>query len=145
MAAHTILFDFSVNPEKTADAHQRQDVAKIIRNELENIFPQLEFAFCMTTEDGHFGVLSENKATIITFRIFQHGLITINVEYYLEDGKEPLMSFDVNFYLVLLSYFPFIYSSYHSCVINVNCFVIVYSIKEKLWEAIQKIHIFTHL
>ncbi|XP_055842825.1 spermine synthase isoform X2 [Episyrphus balteatus] len=94
MAANTILFDFSVDPAKTKDPNERQEISKIIRSELEHIFPQLEFVHHMPTDDGYFCVLSENMQTIITFRIFSQGLITINVEYYLEEGKEQLLSFD---------------------------------------------------
>ncbi|EDW79199.2 uncharacterized protein Dwil_GK12827 [Drosophila willistoni] len=96
MAAQTILFDFTLDKDKTADAQQRQEVAKILRNELEHVFPQLELAYSMESEEnGYFSVLHENKDTIITCRIFQHGLLTLNVEYYLPDGKEPIISFDI--------------------------------------------------
>ncbi|XP_034104009.1 spermine synthase isoform X2 [Drosophila nasuta] len=95
MALQTILFDFTLDAEKTATSSQRQDVARVVRNELEHVFSQLELAYSMESLDGgYFAVLHENKETIITCRIFQQGLLTINVEYYLADGKEPLMSFD---------------------------------------------------
>ncbi|XP_030572373.1 spermine synthase isoform X1 [Drosophila novamexicana] len=95
MAAQTILFDFTLDAGKTATAIQRQEVARIVRNELEHVFSQLELAYSMESMDnGYFSVLHENKETIITCRIFQQGLLTINVEYYLADGKEPIMSFD---------------------------------------------------
>ncbi|XP_034120729.1 spermine synthase isoform X2 [Drosophila guanche] len=95
MAAQTILFDFTLDSAKTADEKQRQEVAKILRNELEHVFPQLELVYSMDCiENGYFSVLHENKATIITCRIFQHGLLTVNVEYFLPAGKEPIMSFD---------------------------------------------------
>lgn len=94
MAAQSILFDFTVDSEKTSDAKHRQEIAKTVRHELENIFPQLELAYQMAMDDGYFCVLSENKETIITCRIFHQGLVTVNVEYYLVDGGQPLMSFD---------------------------------------------------
>ncbi|KAM7355470.1 spermine synthase isoform 2-T2 [Cochliomyia hominivorax] len=94
MAAQTILFDFTVDKERTSDAKERQEIAKVLRHELEHIFPQLEMAYQMPMDDGYFAVLSENKETFVTLRIFPQGLVTINVEYYLEDGKEQLMSFD---------------------------------------------------
>jgi len=96
MAAQTILFDFTLDKDKTADEEARQQVAKILRNELEHLFPQLELAYSMESpENGYFAVLHENKDTVVTCRIFQHGLLTLNVEYFLPDGKEPLISFDV--------------------------------------------------
>ncbi|XP_016934668.2 spermine synthase isoform X2 [Drosophila suzukii] len=95
MAAQTILFDFTLDKDKTADEEARQQVAKILRNELEHLFPQLELAYSMESpENGYFAVLHENKDTVVTCRIFQHGLLTLNVEYFLPDGKEPLISFD---------------------------------------------------
>jgi len=101
MALQTILFDFTLDAEKTTTSSQRQEVARIVRNELEHVFSQLELAYSMESADnGYFAVLHENKETIITCRIFQQGLLTINVEYYLADGKEPLMSFDVRMYKV---------------------------------------------
>ncbi|XP_017034305.1 spermine synthase isoform X1 [Drosophila kikkawai] len=94
MAAHTILFDFTLDKDKTSDEKQRLEVAKILRNELEHVFPQLELAYSMESpENGYFAVLHENKDTVITCRIFQHGLLTLNVEYFLPDGKEGI-SFD---------------------------------------------------
>lgn len=95
MTAQTILFDFTIEKERAGSAKDRQDIAKILRHELENIFPQLEMAYQMPMDDGYFAVLAENKETFVTLRIFPQGLVTINVEYYLEDGKEQLMSFDV--------------------------------------------------
>uniref|UniRef100_A0A1A9WCZ6 PABS domain-containing protein n=1 Tax=Glossina brevipalpis TaxID=37001 RepID=A0A1A9WCZ6_9MUSC len=94
MTAQTILFDFTVDKERTTDAKERQEIAKLLRHELEHIFPQLNLMYQMPMEHGYYSVLSENQDTIITMRIFQQGLVTINVEYYLENGKEPLMSFD---------------------------------------------------
>ncbi|KAI8123243.1 spermine synthase isoform X2 [Lucilia cuprina] len=94
MAAQTILFDFTVDKERSGDAKERQEIAKVLRHELEHIFPQLEMAYQMPMDDGYFAVLAENKETIVTLRIFPQGLVTINVEYYLEEGKEQLMSFD---------------------------------------------------
>ncbi|XP_036219766.1 spermine synthase isoform X2 [Bactrocera oleae] len=94
MTAQTILFDFTVDSERTTDTKQRQEIAKVVRGEVENIFPQVELAYQMTMEDGFFCVFTENKETMITLRIFQQGLVTMNIEYYLEDGKEPLMTFD---------------------------------------------------
>ncbi|EDV96112.1 spermine synthase isoform X1 [Drosophila grimshawi] len=95
MAAQTILFDFTLDAGKTATAMQRQEVARIARNELEHVFSQLELAYSLESMDnGYFSVLHENKETIITCRIFPQGLLTINVEYYLAAGKEPIMSFD---------------------------------------------------
>ncbi|XP_067646938.1 spermine synthase isoform X3 [Eurosta solidaginis] len=94
MTAQTILFDFTVDAEKISDCKQRQEIAKVVRGEVENIFPQVELVYQMTMEDGYFCVLTENKETIITLRIFRQGLVTMNIEYYLEEGKQPLMSFD---------------------------------------------------
>ncbi|XP_052844413.1 spermine synthase isoform X1 [Drosophila gunungcola] len=95
MAAQTILFDFTLDKNKTADEESRLKVAKILRSELEQVFPQLELAYSMESpENGYFAVLHENKDTVITCRIFQHGLLTLNVEYFLPDGKEPSISFD---------------------------------------------------
>ncbi|XP_020803228.1 spermine synthase isoform X1 [Drosophila serrata] len=94
MAAQTILFDFTLDKDKTSDEKQRLEVAKILRNELEHVFPQLELAYSMESpENGYFAVLHENKDTVITCRIFQHGLLTLNVEYFLPDGKDGI-SFD---------------------------------------------------
>uniref|UniRef100_T1GP33 Spermidine synthase tetramerisation domain-containing protein n=1 Tax=Megaselia scalaris TaxID=36166 RepID=T1GP33_MEGSC len=49
----------------------------------------------MNTADGYLVLLTENNATIITVRFFtEPGLITMNIEYYLDNGKEQLLSFD---------------------------------------------------
>lgn len=109
MAAQTVLFDFTVDPVRTSDPKERQEIAKVLRHELECLFPQLEQQYQMPMDDGYFAVLTENKETIITVRIFGQGLVTINLEYYLEDGKEQLLSFDVR---LLLWNFLFYSNSY---------------------------------
>ncbi|KAL5293504.1 SMS family protein [Megaselia abdita] len=95
MVANTILFDFSVDPSKISDDRQRSEVVKIMRSELENLFPQLKFVYDLNTSDGYLVLLTENNSTIVTIRFFtEPGLITMNIEYYLENGKEQLLSFD---------------------------------------------------
>lgn len=97
MVANTILFDFSVDPSKIADDRLRSEAVKVMRSELENVFPQLKFVYDMNTSDGYLVLLTENNATIVTIRFYtEPGLITMNIEYYLENGKEQLLSFDVS-------------------------------------------------
>lgn len=97
MVANTILFDFSVDPSKITDDRQRSEVVKTMRSELENLFPQLKFVYDMTTSDGYLVLLTENNATVVTIRFYtEPGLITMNIEYYLENGKESILSFDVS-------------------------------------------------
>lgn len=96
MTAQAILFDFTVDKERTALPIERQEIAKILRHELELVFPQLEMMYQMPMEKGYFCLLAENKEIIVTIRIFLQGLITMNIEYYLEEDKEPLLTFDVS-------------------------------------------------
>lgn len=125
MAAQTVLFDFTVDPVRTSDPKERQEIAKVLRHELECLFPQLEQQYQMPMDDGYFAVLTENKETIITVRIFGQGLVTINLEYYLEDGKEQLLSFDVR---LLLWNFLF-YSNSYVFVLFINFLFMFFILK----------------
>lgn len=96
MTAQAILFDFTVDKKRTALPIERQEIAKVLRHELELVFPQLEMMYQMPMEKGYFCLLAENKDVIVSIRIFPQGLITMNIEYYLEEDKEPLLNFDVS-------------------------------------------------
>lgn len=94
MAVNTVLIDFVVNPKKITDDSQRSDMTKTIQGELENIFPQLKLVHEMTTEDGHLCLLAENNLILVTVRFFNQGHITVNVEYFKEEGKPAKLDFD---------------------------------------------------
>lgn len=104
MAAQTILFDFTVAKERVAELLERHEISEVLRRELELVFPQLELIYQMRMDKGYFCTLTENKEVFITLRIFSQGLITINIEYYLEEDKEPLLSLDVSCFCELQRY-----------------------------------------
>ncbi|XP_055376286.1 spermine synthase isoform X2 [Condylostylus longicornis] len=95
MSANTVLFDFTIDPSRIGDDSLRADAVKLIRSELERIFSDLKFTYDMHTVDGYFVILSENKI-LITIRFYNQGLITINIEYYLEDAEESKLNFDTS-------------------------------------------------
>ncbi|CAD7082079.1 unnamed protein product [Hermetia illucens] len=93
MCAHSILLDFLMDPTRFADDNQRNVIFKTIFGELENVFPQLKTVYEMATEDGYLYVLAHNNVLIITLRFFNQGVITINVEFYQDEGQEPKLNY----------------------------------------------------
>ncbi|XP_049546854.1 spermine synthase isoform X2 [Anopheles darlingi] len=93
MSANTVLLDFSLDPARINDEVSRKDIVKLCKESLEKYLPGVKITYDMLTTDGYLCMLSD-AATIVTIRFFLQGLITINIEYYRQDGEEPKISFE---------------------------------------------------
>lgn len=96
MSVQTVLLDFTIDPLRIADELTRKDLMRLIRTGLEKYFVQLKFVFDVQTDDGYLCVFSDQNVTFINVRLFSHGLITLNVEYFKAEYAAARFSFDVS-------------------------------------------------
>lgn len=96
MSVQTILLDFSIEPSRISDAESRKDLVKLLENGLTEHFPQLKLCYELTTADGCLVLFTENQSLFFHVRLFNHGIITINAEYFKLDTEQQLISFDVS-------------------------------------------------
>ncbi|XP_053662900.1 spermine synthase isoform X2 [Anopheles marshallii] len=95
MSVNSILLDFSLDPARIIDEVSRKDIVQVCKEGLEKYLADLKISYDMLTADGYLCILTEaGTGTIVTIRIFEQGLITINVEYYRKDGDEAKISFE---------------------------------------------------
>lgn len=96
MPVHTILLDFSIEASRISDAVSRKDLVKLLENGLIEHFPQLKLCYELTTADGCLALFTENQSLFFHVRLFNHGIITINAEYFKSDAEQQRISFDVS-------------------------------------------------
>lgn len=96
MSVQTILLDFSIEPSRISDVESRKDLVKLLENGLTEHFPQLKLCYELTTADGCLVLFTENQLLYFHVRLFNHGIITINAEYFKLDTDAQVISFDVS-------------------------------------------------
>lgn len=114
MSAQTVLLDLSIDPSRISDEAGLKDVLKLLEKGLLEYFPQIKLIFETTTSDGHLSVFSQNNTIFLNARFFNSGIITINIEFFIDDAEQPFVTFDVSVSIssnclagVTLSSFPF--------------------------------------
>lgn len=96
MSVQTVLLDFSIDASRISDEESRKDVIKLLQETLKEFFPSLATLFQVSTADGHLILLSEDQKNFLNVRLFDDGIITLNIEYFKKDNEEQLLSFDVS-------------------------------------------------
>lgn len=97
MAANTVLLDFSIEADRVIDELSRKDVMKVIKENLEKYFGNLNIIYDLNVVDGgYLSILNDNSGVIINVRFFNEGLITLNIEYYKNEADPPKISFEVS-------------------------------------------------
>lgn len=95
MSAQTVLLDLTIEPSRISDAVGQKDVVKLLEKGLLEYFPQIKLIFETSTSDGHLCVFSQHNTIFLNARFFNHGIITINIEYYKDDAEQTFVTFDV--------------------------------------------------
>lgn len=101
MSVQTLLLDFSVDPARVGDESGQKTVFVQLETVLKEYVPNLILAADIKMDGGSLKVLTGKKGTTVSVRMFDRGLVTVNIEYYKEDTEEPLISFKVNLFLTL--------------------------------------------
>lgn len=96
MAANSVLLDFSIEPVRITDENSRKSIVKVIKENVEKYFGNLKIVYDMLVDDGYLCILSDNTGVIFTFRFFNEGLITINIEYFKKESDPQKISFEVS-------------------------------------------------
>lgn len=96
MSAQTVLLDFSIEPSRICDEASRQELLKILQEALSEYFPSIKLCFETVTTDGYLCILTEKQTVFISVRFFNHGIITINIEYFKSETEQPRLSFYVS-------------------------------------------------
>lgn len=96
MAAQTVLLDFSIDSSRISDEVAQKDLVKLLEKGLLEYFPQIKLIFETSTSDGHLCVFSQNDTIYLNIRLFNHGIVTINIEFFKDDAEQPHVNFDVS-------------------------------------------------
>lgn len=95
MAVNTILLDFSVDPAQVQSDNQISILLTKIENILRDYLTNIKLINNFTVDGSTIKVFTSDLGTLTTLRIYNHGLITINIEYFKGDNQEPVISFEV--------------------------------------------------
>ncbi|CAG7662982.1 unnamed protein product, partial [Allacma fusca] len=96
MSANTILLDFSVDTTNlTEEGIQsiESDVVKTLESQLKSESLQ-NLTKSEIPSGGHMAVFLGPRGSVITIRVYPNGLVTVNIDYYLEEGKIPLLTLE---------------------------------------------------
>lgn len=96
MSAESVLLDLIIDSSRISTSSGQKDVISLLEQGLLEYFPQLKLIFETSAADGHLFVFSQNGTSFLHVRFFNHGIITINIEYFKSESEELLISFDVS-------------------------------------------------
>lgn len=100
MSVHTIMMDFSIDPNRVLDSKGQKSVYDRIIEKLNEHFDKLTFLNEVKIDGGSLKLYSSVRGSVFYIRIYERGLITINLEYYKVENEEPLITFDVSLFLL---------------------------------------------
>ncbi|XP_028171348.1 spermine synthase [Ostrinia nubilalis] len=93
MSVQTLLLDFSIEAARLGDESGQKTVFGQIETVLKEYIPNLILAADIKVDGGSLKIMTGKKGTTVSVRLFDRGLVTVNIEYYKEDNEEPLISF----------------------------------------------------
>ncbi|XP_053602324.1 spermine synthase isoform X2 [Plodia interpunctella] len=93
MSVQTLLLDFSIEPARLGDENGQKTVFGQLETVLKDYIPNLILAADINIEGGSLKLLTGKKGTTVSVRLFDRGLVTVNIEYYKEESEDPLISF----------------------------------------------------
>ncbi|CAH0729020.1 unnamed protein product, partial [Brenthis ino] len=93
MSVQTILLDFSMDPARLSDENGQKTVFSQLETVLKDYVPNLILAADIKVDGGSLKLLTGKRGTTVSVRLFDRGLVTVNIEYYKADNEEPLINF----------------------------------------------------
>lgn len=96
MSVQTVLLDFSIDPVRITDEIASKDLVKLIKQGLDKYFENLKFVYDLKTDDGYLCLYTNKNLVLIQIRFFNHGIITINIEYFKGENERQVLSFEVS-------------------------------------------------
>lgn len=94
MSANTVLLDFSLDPNVVKNESQILATTTNIENVLRDLLGNLKVVNCLNLNGGLVKFYTSDQGAVITLRIYDNGLLTINIEYLKVDSQEPILSSD---------------------------------------------------
>ncbi|RZB39879.1 spermine synthase [Asbolus verrucosus] len=94
MSVNTILMDFSVDPSAVKNESQVSTACSSVENVLREHLPNLKTLTTIPSETDLLKLYSSDGGVSATLRVFNTGLITLNIEYLKAESQEPLLSFE---------------------------------------------------
>lgn len=96
MSVQSVLFDFSLDSARLADESGQKDIFEQLLSVLKEDFPDLLLATEISLVGGSLKILTGKKDVTVSIRLFDRGLVTVNIEYFKEDNEDPLINFKVS-------------------------------------------------
>ncbi|CAF4904522.1 unnamed protein product [Pieris macdunnoughi] len=93
MSVQSVLIDFSLDSARLADESGQKSVFEQLQTMLKEYIPNLLLAAEISLDGGSLKILTGTKGVTVSIRLFDRGLVTINVEYYKDDSEDPLITF----------------------------------------------------
>lgn len=106
MAVNTLLLDFSIDPSQVKSENQITILTTKVENILRDFLTNFKSANSFHVEGSTIKIYTSDLGTITTLRVYDHGLLTLNIEYYKGETQEAVVSFEVS--ILYLFYFIFI-------------------------------------
>lgn len=97
MAVNTLLLDFSVDQSEVKTESQISVITTNVENILRDYLTNLKLINSINVDGGLFKLYTSDKGAVSNIRVYNNGLITINIEYYKGEKQEPLLSFEVSY------------------------------------------------
>lgn len=94
MSVNTILFDFSLEPNRVSGDVECKSIIKQVVESLKSFFNNPVLLFESSLEDGYTSVFKEG-CVVFNIRLFHQGLLTLNIDYYKNHNDPSIISFDV--------------------------------------------------
>lgn len=109
MAVNTVLIDFSVEETKLQEENYRDSVIKGVETVLTNHLKELQPLYStkltgnLASQASQVNIYQSIRGALVTLRIFNNGLVTVNIEYYKSNEEEAIISYDVRFNFNIVS------------------------------------------
>lgn len=94
MAVNSILLDFSVDPSLAKSEASLSVLSTNIENVLRDFLTGLKAASSFEVEDSLVKVFTASHGAVVNLRMFNNGLVILNIDYYKGEKQEPLLSID---------------------------------------------------
>ncbi|XP_014214939.1 spermine synthase isoform X1 [Copidosoma floridanum] len=94
MVAHTVLLDFTVPANQIKDTEKRTNLKSNITNVLKEHFNGLKYLNEHFVDEGLLVLFTGPRNSLITVRGYSEGLVTVNIEYFMQEGDDALLSYD---------------------------------------------------
>lgn len=102
MAANTILLDFSVDAALVKTESQMLKIIHNVESVLRDFLSNFKNINSLSYQGGLVKLYTSDPGATIQLRIYNNGLITINLDYFKADNQNPILSYDVSTLTILL-------------------------------------------